>query len=102
MKKKKKKLYFQYNEMKMQGLDKQLLRQTLLQAQRDKPSMIKIWIRGQILAQKSTFLELPQNERERSPLHHEPNATRFVSGKLMATCRRGHAWMSHDPFSEFY
>ena len=24
------------------------------------------------------------------------------SGKLMATCRRGHARMSHDPFSEFY
>jgi hypothetical protein len=22
------------------------------------------------------------------------------SGKLMATCRRGHARMSHDPFSE--
>jgi hypothetical protein len=41
--------------------------------------MIKIWTRGQILAQKSTFSELPQNERERSPHHHEPNATRFVS-----------------------
>jgi hypothetical protein len=41
--------------------------------------VIKIWTRGQILAQKSTFSELPQNERERSPRHHEPNATRFVS-----------------------
>jgi hypothetical protein len=41
--------------------------------------VIKIWTRGQILAQKSTFSELPQNERERSPRRHEPNATRFVS-----------------------
>jgi hypothetical protein len=41
--------------------------------------LIKIWTRGQILAQKSTFSELPQNERERSPRYHEPNATRFVS-----------------------
>jgi hypothetical protein len=41
--------------------------------------MIKIWTRGQILAQKSTFSKFPQNERELSPRHHEPNATRFVS-----------------------
>jgi hypothetical protein len=41
--------------------------------------VIKIWTRGQILAQKSTFSELPQNERERSPRHHEPNAICFVS-----------------------
>jgi hypothetical protein len=41
--------------------------------------LIKIWTRGQILAQNSTFSELPQNERERSPRHHEPNAIRFVS-----------------------
>jgi hypothetical protein len=41
--------------------------------------MIKIWTRGQILAQKSTFSELPQNERERSPCRHEPNATRLIS-----------------------
>jgi hypothetical protein len=41
--------------------------------------VIKIWTRGQILAQKSTFSELPQNERERSPRRCEPNATRFVS-----------------------
>jgi hypothetical protein len=39
--------------------------------------VIKIWTRGQILAQKSTFSELPQNEREHSPRHHEPNATSF-------------------------
>jgi hypothetical protein len=39
--------------------------------------MIKIWTRGQILAQKSTFSELPQNERERSPRHHEPNTIAF-------------------------
>jgi hypothetical protein len=25
------------------------------------------------------FSELPQNERERSPCRHEPNATHFVS-----------------------
>jgi hypothetical protein len=30
-------LYFQYNEMKMQGLNKQPLRKTLLQAQEDNP-----------------------------------------------------------------
>jgi hypothetical protein len=41
--------------------------------------LIKIWTRGQILAQKSTFSELPQNECERRPRRHEPNATRFVS-----------------------
>jgi hypothetical protein len=41
--------------------------------------VIKIWTRGQILAKKSTFSELLQNERERSPRHHESNATRFVS-----------------------
>jgi hypothetical protein len=41
--------------------------------------VIKIWTRGQILAQKSKFLELPQNERERSPRRHEPNATRLGS-----------------------
>jgi hypothetical protein len=41
--------------------------------------VIKIWTRGQILAQKSKFSELPQNERERSPHHHEPNTTRLVS-----------------------
>jgi hypothetical protein len=43
--------------------------------------VIKIWTRGQILAQKSTFSELPQNEHERSPRHHEPNATRFISNR---------------------
>jgi hypothetical protein len=42
-------------------------------------NLIKIWTRGQILAQKSTFSELPQNEREHSPYRHEPNATHFVS-----------------------
>ena len=41
--------------------------------------MIKIWTKGQILAQKSMFSELPQNECERSHCRHEPNATRFVS-----------------------
>jgi hypothetical protein len=41
--------------------------------------VIKIWTRGQILAQKSTFSELPQIGRERSPRRHEPNAIRFVS-----------------------
>jgi hypothetical protein len=41
--------------------------------------MIKIWTRGQILAQKSTFSELPQNEREHSPRRHESNAICFVS-----------------------
>ena len=43
--------------------------------------VIKIWTRGQILAQKSTFLEFPQNKRECSPHHHEPNATHFISNK---------------------
>jgi hypothetical protein len=43
--------------------------------------MIKIWTRGQILAQKSKFSELPQNKRERSPRHHEPNATRLGSNR---------------------
>jgi hypothetical protein len=41
--------------------------------------LIKIWTRGQILAQKSTFSELPQNERECSPHRHKPNAICFVS-----------------------
>ena len=45
--------------------------------------VIKIWTKGQILAQKSTFLELPQNKHERSPRYCEPNATRFISnGRL--------------------
>jgi hypothetical protein len=43
--------------------------------------VIKIWTRGQILVQKSNFSELPQNEQERIPHHHEPNATRFVSNR---------------------
>ena len=41
--------------------------------------LIKIWTRGQILAQKSTFSELPQIRRERSPHRHESNAIRFIS-----------------------
>jgi hypothetical protein len=41
--------------------------------------MIKIWTRGQILAQKSTFSELPQIGREHRPRRHEPNAIRFIS-----------------------
>jgi hypothetical protein len=44
-------------------------------------SMIKIWTRGQNLAPKSTFSELPQTGSERSPRHHEPNAIRFVSNR---------------------
>jgi hypothetical protein len=43
--------------------------------------MIKIWTRGQNLAQKSTFSELPQNEQERIPHHHEPNATCLGSNR---------------------
>jgi hypothetical protein len=43
------------------------------------PLMIKIWTRGQNLAQKSKFSELPQNERVRSPHRHEPSATRLGS-----------------------
>jgi hypothetical protein len=43
--------------------------------------LIKIWTRDQILAQKSTFSELPQNERECSPRRHESNATCFVSNE---------------------
>jgi hypothetical protein len=43
--------------------------------------LIKIWTRGQNLAQKSKFSELPQNEQERSPHHHEPNATQFGSNR---------------------
>jgi hypothetical protein len=41
--------------------------------------VIKIWTRGQNLAQKSKFSEFPQNERERSPRRHEPNATHLGS-----------------------
>jgi hypothetical protein len=41
--------------------------------------VIKIWTRGQILAQKSMISELPQNKHEHIPRRHEPNATRFVS-----------------------
>jgi hypothetical protein len=41
--------------------------------------VIKIWTRGQNLAQKSKFSELPQNEHERSPRRHEPNATHLGS-----------------------
>jgi hypothetical protein len=44
-----------------------------------KYKMIKIWTRGQNLAQKSKFLELPQNERVCSPRRHEPNATHLGS-----------------------
>jgi hypothetical protein len=43
--------------------------------------VIKIWTGGQNLAQKSKFLELPQNERVRSPHRHEPNATRLGSNR---------------------
>jgi hypothetical protein len=41
--------------------------------------VIRIWTRGQNLAQKSKFLELPQNERVCSPHRHEPNTTRLGS-----------------------
>ena len=41
--------------------------------------LIKIWTRGQNLAQKSKFSELPQNEWVRIPHRHEPNATRLGS-----------------------
>jgi hypothetical protein len=43
--------------------------------------MIKIWTRGQILAQKLMFSELPQIRREDSPRRHEPNAICFVSNR---------------------
>jgi hypothetical protein len=43
--------------------------------------VIKIWTRGQNLAQKSKFSELPQNERVRSPHRHEPNATHLGSNR---------------------
>jgi hypothetical protein len=41
--------------------------------------VIKIWTRGQNLAQKSKFSELPQNERVCSPHCHEPNTTHLGS-----------------------
>jgi hypothetical protein len=51
--------------------------------------MIKIWTRGQNLAQKSKFSELPQNEWVRSPRRHEPNATRLGSnGRRMREISR--------------
>jgi hypothetical protein len=43
--------------------------------------VIKIETRGQNLAQKSTFLEFPQNEHEHRPCRHKPNATCFVSNR---------------------
>jgi hypothetical protein len=43
--------------------------------------VIRIWTRGQNLAQKSKFSELPQNERVHNPHRHEPNATRSGSNK---------------------
>jgi hypothetical protein len=43
--------------------------------------VIKIWTRGQNLAQKSKFSELPQNKQVRSPRRHEPNATRLGSNR---------------------
>ena len=43
--------------------------------------MIKIWTRGQILAQKLTFSKLPQNKWVCSPRRHEPNTIRFVSNE---------------------
>jgi hypothetical protein len=51
--------------------------------------VIKIWTRGQNLAQKSKFSELPQNERVCSPRRHEPNATRLGSnGRRMREISR--------------
>jgi hypothetical protein len=51
--------------------------------------VIKIWTRGQNLAQKSKFSELPQNERVRSPRRHEPNATHLGSnGRRMREISR--------------
>jgi hypothetical protein len=43
--------------------------------------VIRIWTRGQNLAQKSKFSKLPQNEQVRSPHCHEPNATRLGSNE---------------------
>jgi hypothetical protein len=43
--------------------------------------LIKIWTRGQNLAQKSMFSKLPQNEQERSPHHQKPNTTQFGSNR---------------------
>lgn len=47
--------------------------------------LIRIWTKGQNLVEKSKFLELSQNEQERSPRRYEPNALRMGSN--------GH-WMS--------
>jgi hypothetical protein len=41
--------------------------------------VIKIWTRGQNLAQKSKFAELPQNKWVRSPRRHEPNTIHLGS-----------------------
>jgi hypothetical protein len=51
-------------------------------------------------------IEVSASSRELEALIDRGHVLVFLlkrsSGKLMATCRRGHARMSHDPFSEFY
>jgi hypothetical protein len=43
--------------------------------------LIKIWTRGQILTQKSTFSESLQTKREHRPRRCEPNANYFISNR---------------------
>jgi hypothetical protein len=55
----------------------------------DAHDVIRIWTRGQNLAQKSKFSELPQNKWVCSPHRHEPNATRLGSnGRRMSEISR--------------
>jgi hypothetical protein len=63
--------------------------------------VIKIWTRGQNLAQKSMFSELPQNKWVCSPHHHEPQHNSFrlkqTSGvKDIAICSESQTGKNFD------